>query len=521
MATALAALLFTVGCSTPDAGDATATETTKAEIAWFEGSVEEAFAYAKDNSKPVFLYWGAVWCPPCHYLTDKIFVKPEFVAKSRLFVPVYLDGDTDRAQIWGEKLDINGYPTVLILDPDGTEVLRMSADVPIEEYTHVLDLALEATRPIGEVLASVLEQGPAKAARNDLGQLAYHSWGQDRDFDFSSADMLNGARRLWFETPSEFGAERARFLSLYTEVLGYQEEVNLNDEERAAMLDEIQSIIAAPELRESNWFLFAYGLEDVAKLLTDEGPDREVLVERWLRAAHESEQDESKTTAERLEAIRPRLAAAALQMGDDGDLPADVVDYVRERVAWATEKTTNAGELQSVMNASAHLLRDSGQKAEAIALLKNRIDDAEAPYYYMSWIGWLENDAGNTDVALEWYRKGWDTATGPATRLERGARFIRTVMDIAPDKVDIIRQDALALADEHLSDESAFSGRNRRTWTRLAGAMLDWAEGDDQRQGVIAAVRAAVTDRCGEATPEADDQALEACAGFLAPVQAM
>src|SRR5215211_6711451 len=36
-----------------------------AGIAWFHGDVDAAFAAAKAANKPVFLYWGAEWCPPC------------------------------------------------------------------------------------------------------------------------------------------------------------------------------------------------------------------------------------------------------------------------------------------------------------------------------------------------------------------------------------------------------------------------------------------------------------------------
>ena len=59
------------------------------EIAWYEGDVDSAFALAKRQGKPLFLYWGAEWCPPCHYLKKKIFTRPEFIARMQDFVPVY------------------------------------------------------------------------------------------------------------------------------------------------------------------------------------------------------------------------------------------------------------------------------------------------------------------------------------------------------------------------------------------------------------------------------------------------
>ncbi|MBZ0089891.1 MAG: thioredoxin family protein, partial [Thermoanaerobaculia bacterium] len=117
----------------PEAGgapNAVATRAATHPIPWFAGSVEEAFALAKAERKPVFLYWGAVWCPPCHALRTKIFPRPEFQARLAATVPVYLDGDTERAQIWGEKLGTSGYPTVIVFDADGREVTRIPSLLP-------------------------------------------------------------------------------------------------------------------------------------------------------------------------------------------------------------------------------------------------------------------------------------------------------------------------------------------------------------------------------------------------------
>src|SRR5688572_33174778 len=56
-----------------------------------------------------------------------LFKDPAFIAETENFVPVYLDGDTAGAQQWGERFGISGYPTVIVLQPDGTEITRIAS----------------------------------------------------------------------------------------------------------------------------------------------------------------------------------------------------------------------------------------------------------------------------------------------------------------------------------------------------------------------------------------------------------
>ena len=92
-------------------------------IAWWQGEVQQAFDQAKREGRPLFLYWGAVWCPPCNQIKKTIFTRPDFVAKSRLFLPVYLDGDSERAQVWGDRLEVTGHAdlggTLAVSEQDG------------------------------------------------------------------------------------------------------------------------------------------------------------------------------------------------------------------------------------------------------------------------------------------------------------------------------------------------------------------------------------------------------------------
>src|SRR5690348_1713425 len=69
-----------------------------AGIAWRKDDVDGAFRAAKSASKPLFLYWGAVWCTPCNQVKATLFDRQDFIERSRFFVPVYIVGDGPSAQ---------------------------------------------------------------------------------------------------------------------------------------------------------------------------------------------------------------------------------------------------------------------------------------------------------------------------------------------------------------------------------------------------------------------------------------
>ena len=92
-----------VAAAPVDAGKAKAAGHDEAGIAWKnatnDAEVDAAFALAKSESKPVFVYWGAKWCPPCNQVKATLFNRQDFIERSRAFVPVYVDGDSPGAQL--------------------------------------------------------------------------------------------------------------------------------------------------------------------------------------------------------------------------------------------------------------------------------------------------------------------------------------------------------------------------------------------------------------------------------------
>src|SRR5438046_1020561 len=131
-----------------------------AGIAWKHASndaeVDAAFALAKSESKPVFVYWGAKWCPPCNQVKATLFNRQDFIERSRAFVPVYVDGDSPGAQKIGARFKVSGYPTMVLFTPQGQEVTRLPGEVDPVRYTEVLTLGMNAARPVSAVLADPL-----------------------------------------------------------------------------------------------------------------------------------------------------------------------------------------------------------------------------------------------------------------------------------------------------------------------------------------------------------------------------
>ena len=56
----------------------TAAKASEHHDVWFKGTVEQAFEAARENDRPIFIYWGAVWCPPCNELKSEVFSKVRF-----------------------------------------------------------------------------------------------------------------------------------------------------------------------------------------------------------------------------------------------------------------------------------------------------------------------------------------------------------------------------------------------------------------------------------------------------------
>src|SRR5689334_6604223 len=151
------------------------------DVSWLpaagDADIERAFAQARDEHKPVLVYWGAAWCPPCNQLKATLFNRQDFIERSRAFVAVNIDGDLPGAQKLGSRFKVRGYPTMILFTPEGTELTRLPGEADAPQVMNLLQAGLAGGRPVKDVLADA--RAGRKLAANEWRLLAFHSWDTD------------------------------------------------------------------------------------------------------------------------------------------------------------------------------------------------------------------------------------------------------------------------------------------------------------------------------------------------------
>ncbi len=481
------------------------------EIAWFDGSVPQAFEHALETGKPVFLYWGAQWCPPCQQLKATIFRRPEFIQQTRLFVPVYLDGDTEQAQKYGEKFAVFGYPTVIIFRPDGTEITRIPGGMDLERYVGVLDVALNTLRPVGMLVESVQSGEPLQPA--DWRLLAYYSWGQDSGQALGEETLAQVAPLLAAACPEGLADEKSHLQMLALESW-------LDDGERDMALashyrEQLDRVLASPELSRSNLETFMYYSGDIITTLAPSG-GAQTLRDELLVPLEAAAADASVGVLTRLDALYGWADAQLAVLPEDATLGAAETTWVSERITQAREGL-DPYERHAALNTIWQLYHKIGLDDEARDALAEGIEVSKQPYYFMSGMASLERKAGNTRAALDWYRRAWDAASGPATRVQWGSSYLLAQIDLSPEDAQGIRDTARAVLAELAEQTDGLRQRSALRMQRVSGALLEWAAAEaleaevfEQRQALLETLRSGM-----EAVCALQSERPEVCDTFL------
>ena len=494
--------------------------TRPAGVDWFEGDVAQAFMAAEQQHKPVFVYFGAVWCPPCQQLKATVFKRRDFLEKLSLFVPVYLDGDAPDAQRWAAEFKIVGYPTALILAADHAELERVSGGMDLGRYAEVLDLGLSATRPISAIL-SPTDSGNSSVSLEDCRRLAYNGWPLEEEWIYSneypgwltktSADLTQAASRC----PADAATERARLriMAMSAELDSESDALKSGQKPSAkltAAIEQVRPILAdqtlalkladALECLDGNFF----------KLSVAQDPSQAAAVEsRWFRLMDAVGADTRYSAADQLYSVNCKIVAAKA-LEPSGKVPAALADEAHQRVDAALALNTDAYTRTSLVNAALNVLDSLEDSDRSYAVLSAEIMTSKTPYYYMSDLAEIEEARGHKDAAVAWLARAYNESQGEATRFQWGVAYVRGLIRLRPGDDAAIAAAAHQVLGE-VDGEGRLYGRSKNRLITLAKTLHEWND-KSQHAGAVQAVRTQVQGICAKIP--AGDPALTTCASF-------
>jgi len=449
-------------------------------VAWqavsADTEVDRYFAQAKAENKPLLLYWGAKWCPPCNQLKATLFNRSDFIEQSKAFVAVGIDGDAPGAQKLGTRFQVRGYPTLILFNAKGQEITRLPGEADAPQVMKVLQTGLSSGRPIKAVLADA--KAGKKLSANEWRLLGFYSWETDQDQLASPAGRPALLAQL---AKASEGVAAETTTRLWLKALAAS--ADASDKAQAvkpdaALLARTRAVLADPAAARAQMDVLTNEAPDIVRVLAPEANEaRKALVAEFETALQRLNADTSLSRADRINALHARIELARLDIAKEEltpTLPAPLLAEAREQTSRAHREITDGYERQAVVTEAAFVLTRAGLWKESNELLQAALARSHSPYYLMSQLGSNARKLGKTPEALRWYEEAFNKSEGPATRLQWGASYLAALVELAPDDAPRIERAAAQLFTEAGKDPGAFYERSERSLKKVATALKLW-----------------------------------------------
>jgi thiol-disulfide isomerase/thioredoxin len=489
-------------------------------IAWYTGSVESAFTAARAQNKPVFLYWGAKWCPPCHELKATVFSRPDFIQKLKLFIPVYLDGDDPGAQKWGDKFGVSGYPTVLVLRADQSELARISGGMDLSQYSEVLDSVLGDVRPVSTILAGLKAGSAQPLARDDCHRLAFYGWDLTDDVSSKFSSLAQTLSQAAAQCPAGAESDKGRLILTAASMAADGEAKALNAGKAPGhllvqLIGQVDGILQnqslANEIADATGGLDDSFFKAVAKTAPN---DVAAWRERFSDVMDQAALDPRFSLADHLYFQYSKLQAIKA-LDPHHKVPAELSARAHQSIDAALAGKLDEHARPSVVNAAQNILDLLGDDDRAYAITREQMALSKTPYYYMSDLAELDEKHGHIDSAVNWLAQAYAQSQGTATRFQWGYHYLAGLIRMKPTDDADIRTAGLAVLGE-LDGPDRIYQRTKAGLDRLNTTLTKWnAKGD--HMATITALRQRMDGICGQ-IPKADP-ANATCRGFLAKTE--
>jgi len=432
-------------------------------------ALDDALALAAAQQRPLFLYWGARWCPPCNRVKADIFGSDEVQRRLAPLLAFQLDGDSAGAQAVASRFRLRSYPTLVLFAPDGSEITRLPCELDAEGFAAVLDVALAVWRA-GSSAAAALNaalSGTRALSADEWTLLSRYSWDTDEGVLLSGrkeAEVLrtlsakaDAAKLTAAAAPASAAAaasspsaipDAAARLALFAQLAGAPADTG-------ALLE----LFADARQARANMDIL---VNSAVNLIKTASRREELIAALSVQAAAWAE-DFFLSAIDRLLALRLQMRLARLVS------PAEPLQaQVSARVAEALAESGNEYERHSLVNTAVSLLNDAGLPQVAEQVLLDELPRSHSPYYFMLSLASAAKRRGDTAGVLHWYDQAAEKAVGPATRMQWSTTYLVTAIELAPQDSARIEQAAERLLHDVAAASDYKYQRNLSQLERLA-----------------------------------------------------
>lgn len=401
-------------------------------ISW-KTNVESAMANAKKQNRPLFLYWGAVWCPPCNQIKKVIFSSKLFQTEIKNFIAVYLDGDQESSQRWGAYFKTSGYPTMIVLNPLGKELMRLPTGINVDDTVRYMKLATshsDQSLTIKELIQLALDK---KLKPELFAILAFHSWSQD-DFSLDAKDRADVFYKLYELTPPEFEVYRSRFYTLYLQNFNFDKKAELK-----VVKDFLVKILSMEELILKNSEYFAYD-QNLPQVFTTFFPDEK---ERQNQAQKYIETLKNLLKLKKLSLLDQLLVSRSLlvfQTQMNLKPREESLVAIKDLEKLIFKRKLNNYEGHALLSHLVDLYAELKFYAEAKRIAKKSLKLSHSPYYFYADLAYLAHQELKEEERLEFSKNAWFFSKGLSTRMRFGSMYLSTLLEVHPQhEKDILK----------------------------------------------------------------------------------
>ena len=109
----------------------------------FRSDFSSGVQSASEQSRPMLVFFTLPQCGNAQMMMETTFADKEVCKLSQRFVCVRIDSSQNVSLC--EERNVNGFPTILLLSPQGTEIQRMTGRQNADQLSVQMQVALQST----------------------------------------------------------------------------------------------------------------------------------------------------------------------------------------------------------------------------------------------------------------------------------------------------------------------------------------------------------------------------------------